>query len=542
MDDLKRRTAGSLAVLALLMLLYAVAYYYGMRAFEGEPITFLHALQIVVETFTTTGFGSDSPWTSPEMNVLVIVMDLTGVALIFLALPVFVFPVLETALSTTVPAEAPEIEDHVVLGRASARTEPLVEELAGWGVEAVVVEPDRDAALALQEQGYTVVQADPQTANGLEAARLPDARAIVADASDTVNTSIVLTAAELAPDTHLVSVVEDPDRAPYHRIAGADDVLTPRRVLGESLATTIATGATMGADDAVEIGDLEVAEVPVDHGSQLAGRRVRDCNLRERTGVNVIGAWFQGEFASPPTPDARVDGGTVFLVTGTDDQLDRLREIVGSTPRRVGRGRTIVAGHGEVGSAAVSTLASADVPYTVLDREDGPEVDVVGDATDPDDLREAGIDAADTLLIALPDDAETEFATLVARDLAPEIRIVARAQETESVRKGYRAGADYVLALATITGRMIAATILGEDVITLDTQMEVVRTPAAGLAGQTLGEAHVRRRTGVTVVGVERDGEMHTELGPDFRIGADDQLVIVGTDEGTRAFREEFGG
>jgi Trk K+ transport system NAD-binding subunit len=541
MEDMKRRTAGSLAVLAILMLLYAVAYYYGMRTFEGADVSFLHSLQVVVETFTTTGFGSDSPWTSPEMNVLVIVMDLTGVALIFMALPVFVFPVLQSALSTSVPTRVPEIGDHVVLGRASARTEPLVAELEGWDVEAVVVEPDRETALDLQADGYTVVHADPQSAEGLEAARLADARAIVADASDTVNTSIVLTAAELAPDTHVVSVVEDPDRAPYHRIAGADDVLTPRRVLGESLATTIATGATMGAEDAVEIGDLEVAEVPVDHGSQLVGRRVQDCNLRGRTGVNVIGAWFEGEFASPPAPDARVDGGTVFLVTGTDDQLDRLREIAGSTPRRVGRGRTIVAGFGEVGSAAVSTLASADVPYTVLDREDGPEVDVVGDATDPDDLREAGIDAADTLLIALPDDAETEFATLVARDLAPEIRIVARAQETESVRKGYRAGADYVLALAAITGRMIAATILDEDVITLDTQMEVVRTPAAGLAGQTLGDAHVRRRTGVTVVGVERDGEMHTDIGPDFRVEANDQLVIVGTDEGTRAFREEFG-
>ena len=32
---------------------------------------------VVVETFTTTEFESDAPWQSPQMNVLVIVMDLT---------------------------------------------------------------------------------------------------------------------------------------------------------------------------------------------------------------------------------------------------------------------------------------------------------------------------------------------------------------------------------------------------------------------------------------------------------------------------------
>jgi hypothetical protein len=95
MDTWRRRVAYYSIVLALLMLGYAVVYDYAMSTFEGEPETFLHSLQVVVETFTTTGFGSDSPWTSPQLNVLVIVMDLTGVALIFLALPALIFPLLQ---------------------------------------------------------------------------------------------------------------------------------------------------------------------------------------------------------------------------------------------------------------------------------------------------------------------------------------------------------------------------------------------------------------------------------------------------------------
>jgi K+/H+ antiporter YhaU regulatory subunit KhtT len=92
---------------------------------------------------------------------------------------------------------------------------------------------------------------------------------------------------------------------------------------------------------------------------------------------------------------------------------------------------------------------------------------------------------------------------------------------------------------------MLASTILeDEEVISLDKQVEVVRTHAPGLVGRTLGEADVRARTGCTVVAVERDGEVLTDLGPEFRIREGDELVIAGTDEGTNRFTEmmSYGG
>ena len=106
MNTWQRRALYSAVSLGLLILGYAVVYDYGMATFEGEPTTFLHSLQVVVETFTTTGFGSDAGWTSPAMNVIVIVMDLTGVALIFLTLPAIVFPLLEETVSTSAPTRA----------------------------------------------------------------------------------------------------------------------------------------------------------------------------------------------------------------------------------------------------------------------------------------------------------------------------------------------------------------------------------------------------------------------------------------------------
>jgi Trk K+ transport system NAD-binding subunit len=543
MDTWRRRTVYSSVVLAVLMLGYAVVYDYAMSTFENEQRTFLHSLQVVVETFTTTGFGSDSPWISPELNLLVILMDLTGVALIFLALPALLFPLLEETLRTTPPTETQDLSEHVVICTYTARGETLVAELDNRGIEYVLVEPDRETAVELYDAGYTVIHADPESADALAGACAASATAVIADASDEIDASIVLAAREAAPGAQVVSVIEDPDSAEYHRLAGADTVLSPRQLVGESLAAKVVAGISQELAGAVEIAeDFEIAELSVHQGSELVGTTLAESDVGERTGANVIGAWFRGIFESPPSPDATLDGSTILLVAGNESQLERLQSLTRSGVRGHETGAVVIVGHGRVGSTAASELAAADVPYTVVDREAGSSVDVVGDATDPDVLREAGIDDARTLLLGLPNDTTTVFATLVARELNPEIEIVARAQETGNTRKLYQAGGDFVLALATVSGRMLASTVLvTEEFVSPASQVDIVRTRAPELAGQSLAEADVRAETGVTVVAVERNGDTVTELDPEFTFEANDEVLITGTDEDISRFNVAMG-
>ncbi|WP_436907365.1 potassium channel family protein [Halosimplex marinum] len=544
MNTWQRRSVVYTGVLALSMYAFAVVYQYGMAAFEGDPKTFLEALQFVVETFTTTGYGSQAGWESAPMLALVIVMDVTGTVMIFLALPVVAFPAFEEALSTTVPTAVENgHEDHVVVATYTPRVETLIAELDARGVDWVIVEPDRDRATDLYEDGYEVIHNDPDSADGLRAANFPDARALVADVSDQVDASIVLTAKEIDESTRVVSVVEEPDRARYHELAGADAVLSPRPLLGESLARKVTASVSTDLGSKVELGeDFDIVELPVHRGADVAGRTLAESGLRERAGVNVIGAWFDGEFESPPTPDSVIEPGTVLLMTGPDAQLEALADRTRSEVRRHTSGETVVVGYGEVGRTITEVLDDADLPYTVVDKEEGPGVDVVGDATDPEVLERAGLGDARSVILAIPDDTAAEFATLVVRDESRRVEVIARAEEAEAVRKMYRAGADYVLALGTITGRMVASAVLeDEDVISLDTQVEVVRTSAPGLVGTTLGEADVRARTGVTVVAVERNGEVVTDLGPDFRAHSGDELIVAGPDEATNRFTEVFG-
>ncbi|PSQ38605.1 metal transporter [Halobacteriales archaeon SW_5_70_135] len=549
MDDLRRRTVYYVVTVGVVMTVYAAIYQYGMNTFEDleEPVAYLDALQFVVETFTATGYGADSAvWSTPEMWVMVILMDVTGVATLFVALPVIGAPLLRNLLSTSPPVAVEDRSDHVVVCTYSARGESLVEELDSRGVGYVVVEPDRERAAELYEDGLDVIHARPDTVAGLRAAGLPAARALVADATDEVDASIVLTAREVAEDARLVSVVEDPDRATYHELAGADEVLSPRPLLGTTLAQKVTVGvdvdAGAGADGGLSGGDFEVAEMPVDRDSDLVGRTLAESRLRERAGVNVIGGWFDGTFMSPPDPGTRIDEGTVLLVAGRGNQLERLRSLVTTAVREPGAGRTVVVGTGEVGRVVVDRLDEAGVEHTAVDVHPSDAVDVVGDATEPAALREAGVPEASSVVLALPDDTATKFATLVARDMALDAMIAARAEQRESVRKVYRAGADYVLSLGSIAGRMIAAAVLEEEtLVSTDTQVSVVEMPTPGLAGSTLVGADVRARTGCTVVAVERDGEAITDVGADFRVEPGDDLVVAGTDADLNRFREQFG-
>ena len=543
MSNWQRRAILYLGTVFGAMLLFSVPYHYGMVHLEGEEgRLYVESLQHVVETFTATGYGSDSPWSTVTMNLFVVVMDLVGVAVVFLALPVFAFPLVRDALSTTVPTSLEDATDHVVICTYTSRAESLIGELTSRGVPYVIVEPDREQALDLHEDGREVIQADPESAAGLRNARVGHARAVVADVSDEVDTSIVLTAREIADDITVVSVVKEPERERYHRLAGADIVLSPRPLLGQSLASKVTGAVTADLDDAVEIGEaFEIAELAVQHGSRLAGSTLADSGIRERTGANVIGAWFEGEFRSSVGPDETLTDGTVLLVSGESDQLSELRSLVRSPVRRVERGKVAVVGYGEVGRTIADVLGRAGVEHTVIDLEDREDVDVVGDAAEPETLERAGIEDARSAVLALPDDTVAEFATLVIDDLSPGTEVVARVESAQNVTKMYRAGADYVLALSTVTGRMVASALLEEQVLTPDLQVELVRTSAPGLDGTSLAAADLRSETGCTVVAAERNGSLKTDVGPEFVVDADDTLIVAGTDDGIDRFRELAG-
>jgi Trk K+ transport system NAD-binding subunit len=541
--DRRRRLIVSYVVLVVGVLSgFVVLYNYGMSAWEGRPQPLYRSIEVVVQTVTTVGYGGDSPWASPQMNYLVSVMMLSGLVLIFAALPVLVVPLFEDAFRSTAPTSVRRMRNHVVICNYGPREEVLIDELTRRDVGYVIVNADRAAATDLYTSGFTVIFGDPESDAALRNARLADATALVADVDGETNPSILLSAREVNPDVRTISLVEDPKVADYQRYAGADRVLSPRRLLGEHLADKAVGTFDPEAIEAVEIDEeFEIAEFPIQTGSELIGTAVTDSDISERTGAVVIGAWFQGEFRSPPPADVPLDARSILVATGRESELDRVKEMTLSEGHHR-RGEVVVVGMGVVGRAVATELAGAGFEYTTVDLEAGATVDVAGNATERQVLREAGVPEASAVVLALPDDTAAIFATFVIRELNPRVEIIARANDRESVSKLYRAGADYVLSLAAVSGRMLASIVLDEEIISPGTKLKLVRTTAPGAAGESLAGADIRRRTGCTVVAARRDGEVFTDLGPAFVIERGDELVVAGTDENMSRFQDLFVG
>lgn len=129
----------------------------------------------------------------------------------------------------------------------------------------------------------------------------------------------------------------------------------------------------------------------------------------------------------------------------------------------------LILGHGDLTEVMIEELG--DVEYLVVTPdaewaasmgERGVDV-LVGDPVDEETLERAQLQDADAVLVATNNDAEDALVVLTARQLNPDIRIVAAATNRENVEKFRRAGADVVISPATIGGHLLVESALGGE-------------------------------------------------------------------------------
>jgi Trk K+ transport system NAD-binding subunit len=535
-----RKVYRSILIVIGIILFYGLVYQWGMARFEGFEKSYIHSLQVVIESVTTAGYGGDAPWTSDFMNIFVIWMNLTGVVLVFLAFPLFVFPMIREAIQPR-PPKSVDLEDHVIICSISKRASILKDELHSKSIPYVIIDLDEEAVLDLHEEGTPVLHGNPSDENVLVAANIKKARALVADMDDENNALICLAGRSLEKNLKILSVATEENMIPYHRYAGATHVILPRRILGKSLAERVMVSITEDLQGVTQLSDdLELTEILIEPNSDIVGKTIEKSKIRERYGVNIIGAWFSGNFVSNPKPDQVITEHTILLLAGSHDNLTEFRAKTVSKIHDID-GPVIVAGLGVVGRTISELFRKRGIDFTVVDKVEKEGVDVVGDITEEEILKEAGIHEASTIILAVNDDRTAIFTTLVLHQLNPGVEIIARVNDVDNTGKVYRAGADYVLSLPTVTGRMLFSMLMEEDeVLSTDTMYEVVRTEAPKLGGSTLRKANIRAETGCTVVALERNGELITELQPDFELDEKDQLIVVGSDETINNFRKKY--
>lgn len=218
----------------------------------------------------------------------------------------------------------------------------------------------------------------------------------------------------------------------------------------------------------------------------------------------------------------------------------------------------IICGYGRVGKSAAISLRESQRQVVVVDSdpaavqqalEDG-FIALEGDASQDETLLEAGVPKAWGIVITTGEDSLNLFIVLSAKSINSALFVVARANQSTSDIKLRRAGADRVVSPHQIGGQHMANIIIRPhvtdffDVVTLKGGEELwieeltVSTGCA-LDGQSVGQADIRRKTGVTLVALNRQ-EFKANIVPDAdtELKAGDQLIVLGTKSQLSALEE----
>ena len=251
---------------------------------------------------------------------------------------------------------------------------------------------------------------------------------------------------------------------------------------------------------------------------------------------------------------------TQFFIEG--DYRERLRA------KRIQRimnemnNHVIVCGYGRVGEKAVQELQDHAHKVVIIEsneelvkklRDSGVHV-LAGDATEDENLLNAGLDRARALITTLPDDAQNLYVVLAAKERRSDLLTISRASNANAVSKLKMAGAQNVIMPDQVGGAHMASLVAipdvvefldhiriqGADAVNLE-EIEVQQLPDR-LQSMTLGEIDARNRIGVNVIGLRKaSGEMVINPPLDTTLQASMKLFVLGTADQIRRLNDFIG-
>ncbi|MFZ3454112.1 potassium channel family protein [Arthrobacter sp. 7Tela_A1] len=206
-----------------------------------------------------------------------------------------------------------------------------------------------------------------------------------------------------------------------------------------------------------------------------------------------------------------------------------------------------VIGLGRFGQALALELMASGVDVLGIDGQqdvvqglDGRLTHVVAaDATRGDVLRQLSVPEFDRVVVAIGGDVAASILTvslLLSFDI-PQIWAEAVSEPHGTVLQ--QLGVHHVIYPEKDMGRRVAHLVQGsmQDYIPLGGDFAVVETsPRRAVAGSAISEAQTRRRFGVEIVAIRKNGGGWLFADPDMHIEEGDELLIAGPTRKAEAF------
>ncbi len=200
----------------------------------------------------------------------------------------------------------------------------------------------------------------------------------------------------------------------------------------------------------------------------------------------------------------------------------------------------VVIGLGRFGRSVAERLTELDQDVIGIDINEDKVKDAaevlpsvfVADCTDEKALKEIGVQDAKTVVVSVGNNIETSVLSVAILHSLGIKEIYAKAINPLHGRVLAKVGATKVIFPEKEKGRDLANHLAGLDIIeALDSTGKYVfakiKAPK-NFSGKSILQLDVRRRFGLTIIGIERDGKMDINPMPNEVIQENDYLLVVG--------------
>ena len=538
-----------LILLAIVIIVFSILFHFIM-GLEDQNHSWVTGFYWTLTVMSTLGFG-DITFTSDLGRAFSIVVLLSGIFMLLIVLPFafishFYIPLLESKKKNKVPRQVlPGTKNHILICSYDVIARDLTERLQQENTPYYIIENDLEKAIETHDSGIPTILGELDNVETFIRANINEANLILVNRSDIINTKIILTIREIAPDVNIVAIATDVESVDVQQLSGANHVLPLKKWLGEQLANRV-NAQHSKSQPIGQYEDLLIAELPI-HNTPLVSKNIPETGLRQKFGVSIVGIWERGRL-QPVTGNEKLTNDSVLVIIGNKEQLHNIDELF--LDYNVNPNPVLIIGGGRVGLAAAESLHKNGVLVNVIDENPivcekiRPFCNQVfaGKASDYELLKKVGIMEAPSVVLTTHDDTMNIFLASYCRQLNKDLRIVSRITEGRNVDIIQKAGANFVLSYSTLGSEAVLSISKGQELTVLGEGITLFIIPIPhALENKTLAESGIGAKTGLSVIAIKEGSEVLTQLSAGTILPNGAEIVLLGNIEMKQKFNKIYG-